>query len=542
MKQKILLLLILTGSVAVMFSSCATKKMVKQAEKFETAGMFGEASELYYRAHVKKPDKADITIALKRSGRLYLEELSQRVDASFDKGNYKETVYHFLEARNLIDRLKKAGIYLEPDKTMVQQFDDAKAIYLAKRYEEGQKLLYDLDYDDAKNVFNEIYNIDPDYKNTRNYLNQATFEPVYKEGSAFYDDGKYMEAYRKWEYIYNAAGNYKEVKERMNDALNERYKQGVLLLAHEQFDEAASALGDVYRENPDFRDVNTLFTEARNEPVYRKAVEMLNAGKCRSAYYACEQIIGDAGSYKDVDKIHEQALACAQYPVAVQTPALRKNSTRAKDFLSLLNSRLLKLNNPFLKIYMLSSVDSRIDQSMRQAAGSVNKAALKSLYDQHKIKAVLSLDFSRFDAKSGKEQRTQKTGFERVVMKSTTGETTFYDKQVKYSEISKENTVNAVVTYKLISTETGEILLSDRVAAGKSDEIKYVSYSGNPVNLYPAVNHNGTYSLNDGGYKKLQRLLKASHEITPVNELVNATFKEITQRIADDINNFNPEK
>lgn len=542
MKQKILFLLMLTGGVAVLFSSCTTKKMVKQAEKFETAGMFGEASDLYYQAHLKKPDKADITIALQRSGRLYLEELSQRVASSFDEGNYKETVYHFLEARNLIDRLKKAGIYLEPDKAMVRQFDDAKAIYLKKRYEEGQKLLYDMNYDEAKGVFSEIYNIDPDYKNTRNYLNQATFEPVYKEGSALYDEGKYMEAYRKWEYIYSSAGNYKEVKERMNDALNERYKQGVLLLANEQFDEAASALGDVYDENPDFKDVNTLYTEARNEPVYRRAVEMLHAGKCRTAYYACEQIIADAGSYKDVDKIHEEALACAQYPIAIQTPALRKNTARAKDFLSLLNSRLLKLNNPFLKVYMLSSVNPRLDQSMRSSAGTPGKAALKSLYDQHKIKAVLMIDFSQFDAKSGKEQRKQKTGFERVVMKSTDGETTFYDKQVKYTEISKENSVDAVVTYKLISTETGEILLTDRVAASKSDEIKYATYAGNPANLYPAVNHNGTYSLNDGGYKKLQRLLKASHEITPVNELVNAAFKEITRRIAGEINNFNPEK
>jgi len=542
MQQKVLYLLFLAGFLTAILASCGTKKMLKQAGSYEDAGMYDKASELYYKAHLKKPDKADITIALKRSGQLYLEELSNRVSAAYDEGDYKETVYQYMEARDLVKKLEGAGIYLKPDKTMIQRFEDAKEHYLAGRYQQGEKFIYEKNYAEAKAVFEEIYRIDPDYKETRNYLNQATFEPVYVEGSKLYDQGKYMDAYRKWEYIYHSASGYKDVKERMDQALMERYKEGSLFLANEQFDEAATALGEVYSKDPSFGDVNELYTEARNEPVYRHAVEMLAAGKCRTAYYDCMRIIDDAGSYKDTDKLRDEALACAQYPIAIQTPLIRKNTARAKDFQSLLNSRLLKLNNPFLKIYDLASVDPKLDQVMKNSQGSVNREALKRLHDQNNIKAVLVCNFTVFEVKAGKENKKEKTGFERIVMKSTSGETTFYDKKVKYSEITKENSVDVALTYKLISTETGEILLSDRITQSNEDQTAYAVYNGDKSILYPAIERNGTYSVDSNGYNKLQHLLNRSHEITPVNKLVNDTFKEITRKIAGDINNFDPEK
>jgi len=533
---------ILIICICLALISCGTKKTVKQAQKYESAGMFKEASELYYQAHIKKPQKVDITIALKRSGQIYLEELSQNISTSFRQGNYKETVYQYLAARNLITRLKQAGIDLKPDESMERYFNDAKEIYLAERYHLGQKYIFEMNYSDAKKVFEEIHNIDPDYKETRNYLDEATFEPVYIEGSRLFAEGNYMGAYDNWEFIHQSASNYKDVSDRMKQALNERYKEGSLFLIDENFDDAAIALGQVYRKNPAFENVKTLYIEARNEPIYRQAAVFMEEAKCRSAYYAYEQIIADAGDYKDTDVLWKQALECAQYPIAIQTPKIRNNSSKAKAFQSQLNSKLIKLDNPFLKIYDLASVNSRIDQSMKNSSGQIDRSALKTLYERNNIKAVLYCDFTEFKEKSGKEVKEQKTGFERQVMKSTTGETSIFDKQVKYTEVSRENKVDVSLNFKLISTETGEILLSDRVSRNENDHTYYATYSGDKDKLYPSNYSNGTYSLKESGYRNLQNLLRESHDIKSTEQLINSAFKDITQEVAKDINNFDPEK
>ena len=542
MLRKSFQILIFVIGIIFLLPSCGTKKMVKQAGKYESAGMFKEASELYYLAHIKKPQKVDIAIALKRSGQIYLEELSQDVSNSFKQGNYKETVYQYMTAMDLVAKLNRTGVGLKPDESMKRYFEDASEIYLAQRYELGQKLIYELNYNGARGVFEEIYKIDPEYKDTRNYLDQATFEPVYIDGSQLYDEGKYMDAYEKWESIYSSASGYKDVKERMGQALNERYKEGSLMLIDENFDGAAIALGEVYYKNRAYEDVKALYTEARNEPIYRQAAEMLGEGKCRSAYYAYGQIIADAGKYKDAGKLEVEALECAQYPIAIQTPVIGKNTARAKDFQSMLNSKLLKLKNPFLKIYDLSAINSRIDRSMRNSSGKIDPSSLKGLRDRNGIKAVLYCEFTEFETQAGKEKKKEKTGFERTVMKSASGETSIYDKKVKYAEVSRENIVEVSLVFKLISTETGEILLSDRISKNREDQTSYATYSGDKDKLYPSTYSNGTYSLNEGGYRSLQKMLKKSSHIKSVDELTNSAFKDISHKVASDINNFDPEK
>jgi hypothetical protein len=264
--------------------------------------------------------------------------------------------------------------------------------------------------------------------------------------------------------------------------------------------------------------------------------------KCRTAYYAYGQIIADAGKYKDVDKLEKDALECAQYPIAIQTPVIAKNTSQARAFQSLLNNKLLNLKSPFLQIYDLSAVNSRVDEAMKYSAGRIDRNQLKNLYSQNNIKAVLYCEFTEFEAITGKENKEQKTGFERQVMKSTTGETSIYDKQVKYTQVSRENQVAVSLNFKLISTETGEILLSDRISRNKEDRTEYVNYPGDKDKLYPATYSNGTYSLNESGYRGLQHLIRQSSEIKSTDELINSAFKDITQNVAMNINNFDPEK
>ncbi len=526
----------------IMLSGCAVKKMVKQAEQYEAAGMFKEASEMYYQAAQKKPKKAEYKIDLKRTGQLYYEELASEAKNSFSRGDYKSTVYNFMEAEDLINKVERTGVSIKADPAMRRYFNDAKDRYLENRYEAGLRQISDQEFDEAKTIFREIYDIDPDYKDTRTYLNQATFEPIYREGSQLYTEGRFMDAWYKWDEIYAQEKSYKDVKDRMDQALNERYKEGTVFLMNEEFANAERALGDVYTVNPNFRDVKVQYIEARNEPIYRQAKANVEKGKCRTAYFDFETILDDAGTYKDTKKLKDEALKCAEYPIAVYSRPVKHHAAEAVEFENAAIKNLLDRNNIFLKVFDLTSINSKIERHLLNGRGDIDEASLNSLRKEDNIKAVLMLEYKDYVKKAGNLEKDKKTGFRREVMKTNDGETKVYDRQTTYFEYSRENRVALTVNYKLISTETGEILLSDSYEESEQDEIKYATFSGDKKQLYPAKSVGGSWVLDDRGYRSLQSLLGARTEIKSVESLKRKLFNELAGEIARDVNNFNPEK
>ena len=537
-----LITIVIISFIILFAGGCMVKKTMKKAKEYESAGMFKDASELYYTACLKRPSKPEIKIALKRSGQLYIDEQADNIAQSFNRGEYKTTVYDYITTNAFIEKLAQTGIDLKPDPAMKRYFDDAKESYLAQKYEAGQKTMGEQKYEEAKAIFFEIFKIDPEYKETRNYLKQATFEPVYQDGARLYGEGKYMEAYRKWNSIFEQDKNYNDVAVQMKQALNERYKQGSVFLMTENFQDAATALGEVYHADQVFKDVKLLYAEARNEPVYRMGNTFLKNGKCRTAYYSFDNVVNDAGTYKDAAELREKALACAQYPIAVKTAGQGNRTAQTQQFQALLISQLISQKNLFLKIYDLSAVDRRLEQSLVNSSGNFDGNLLRQLGNKQNIRALLYIDFTELSRQEGTLVKVEKTGFERTITKKTTGETTTFDKQVKYEELSKRNSVTLTLTYKLVSIENGQILLSDKITDKVNDEIRYATYYGTTDNLYPATFQNGGFSVDDRNYRSLQTLLHSSKSITSLETLTDRIFGSVSKKIASNINNFNPEK
>jgi tetratricopeptide (TPR) repeat protein len=239
----------------ILFQGCVAKRLGKQAARFESAGMFAKAADLYYKASLKKPNVVEFKTGLRRSGQIHLEELSQLVNQAYINRDYHKAVYDFLALKGFLNKVKYAGVELNIDYSTQRIFENARELYLSDRYEYGQKLIGESDFDEAKKVFNEIHQILPDFRDTRSYLNMATIEPIYLRGVNLFSQRKYMDAYQEWEKVTMYDGGYKDVNSLMHQALNERYKEGVLFLINENFSAAALALGEVYKKNPKFEDV-----------------------------------------------------------------------------------------------------------------------------------------------------------------------------------------------------------------------------------------------------------------------------------------------
>jgi tetratricopeptide (TPR) repeat protein len=542
MKHSYLYLLIALGAIAIAMASCKVKKLTKQAQQYEAAGMYRQAADSYLSALERKSDKPELSIGLRRTGQLYLDELSAQGRSAFQRNEFRETVYSYLSANDMINKLEGTGIKLRVDPALERCYQDAKNNYLQERYDAGLRLITDQNFKDAKDVFEEIAKIDADYRDTRSYLNEATLEPLYRDGTKLYSEGKYMEAYRKWDLVCKKDAGYKDTKARMEQALSDRYNQGALLLMQENFDQAALALGDVHSVNPNYREVHVQYIEARNEPIYRRANQEMLTGKCRSAYYDFDQIIKDAATYKDASVLRDNALQCATYPVAVYSSSIRNQSGESVRIKNTLIENLLARNNIFLKIYDLSALDAQANERIISKSGQIDNQTMKNLASAKKIKAVLFLDFENYKKDKGDLTSNKMTGFERQTIKKADGTTQIHDQKVKYTSLSQTNSASLKINYRLVSAATGEILLSDAVWNTRTDQTSYATYEGNKSNLYPAKNISGTWVLDDNGHNNLQKLLRNDDKIKSVETLQSELYNELTTDIAMKINNFDPEK
>jgi hypothetical protein len=216
--------------------------------------------------------------------------------------------------------------------------------------------------------------------------------------------------------------------------------------------------------------------------------------------------------------------------------------TDTKDFQSLLTRQILNQKNIFIKVYDLSAINPKLDRTIGGWTGNVNVSELRELESKNKMKAVLLLDVSDYSKESGKAKSEKKTGFLRENVKQPDGTFKNIDKQVNYTVTLQENKMRMTLNYKMVSTSTGQVFLSDQVTFNQDDRIEYATFDGDRKKLYPASKPSGSYIINESGYNSLQSLLKASQRIKPVEELTNEVYQFVTSKVATSINNFNPEK
>lgn len=529
--------------ISLLMMGCATRRMAKQAAEYEHAGMFREAAELYYQAAVRKPREVELKLGLKRAGQMYLEGLAGEVSEAHTRGNHEKAVYDFLEMQNFADKVQKTGVNLKIEHATLRTFENAKELFLEERYQLGQRLIDEQNFDEAKKIFTEIYDISPDFRDTHSYLNTATLEPLYQNGSRYFSQKKYMLAYREWEKIAARDTGYKDVRRRMQQALNERYKEGTVFLINEDFSAAENALGDVYNINPGYMDVKSQYIEARNEPVYRAAIQNLGSGRCRAAFRGFEVVMGDTGgNYKDAASLHDEALECASFPVALLANPLPGNTQDDEEFENILIQMILDARDPFIKIHNLGDINRRVQRSFIGATGALNRTMLRELHNRNRIAAVLVVNFLDYDKTRGSVRRKEKNGFERVAIEDQEGQTTYRDRQVTYMEYTRTSRVRLNVNIQLISTLTGEILLSQRFNQSESDEMKYAVYRGETKNLYPAILRNNVWQIDERNYSSLQKLLNAEQSIASADQLRDILFSDINAQITTALINFDPER
>jgi len=281
---------------------------------------------------------------------------------------------------------------------------------------------------------------------------------------------------------------FEEAKEAYMDEL---YVDAQELLAAEKFQSANALFNEISALDPTYKDVHDMRMTSKAEPIFRQAEEAMFNNDFRDAYYLYSDVVQVSSSYKDAKSKMAEAIDKASFTIAIMP--LEGSETSAEltnKFYSLITEELLSLNSPFIKV---------IDRSLTDQILAEQKLALSGLVDENTAakagkligsKAVLSGSLINMKTEQSAPKATVQQGYEAYRIKKfnkTTGKSYYETKYRKtnFTEVVGSIKVEGTFQFKLVSSETGEILVSDVVMKENRDELNFATFKGNASDLYP---------------------------------------------------------
>lgn len=344
---------------------------------------------------------------------------------------------------------------------------------------------------------------------------------------------------------------YREVK---NKHLERKYKEGYKLLQREHFGKAESVFREIKALDPGYKNVDELFTEAQNEPLYREAKEAMQAEKYRTAYDLYDEILRNAGSYKSAENLKAKALQEGEVTIALLPfSGYQAGSQIHREIMAEIESELTHLSNPFIKIIDRSHTrriihNHNIDFTSISSAQSTSRAG--QLVGAKAFLHGNIIDIRKTPGELKKEDRKGYLKEEYKVKDAATGKpiTKTRFKKVTYREYERENHAECTLIFKLIASETGEILASDKISAAAEDKVHYAKFDGDSDKLVPGYwkyknRSSERDEIQDSFFRRssLQSLFNNRTAIKPMEELTDEAIEKAARQIARNINSYNPE-
>jgi tetratricopeptide (TPR) repeat protein len=205
---------------ALLFSCSGTKHYTKMAVKQEASGLINEAAESYYNALQRKRSNIDAQIGMKKTGQLVLNQKLGEFSKAKSFGGKKEAVYAFHTARDYKEKIARVGVTLDIADFYNEDYRSVKESYMADLYEEGSELLENQNFTEAEKKFNEIKNLDPNFKDAKELGDVAYLEPLYSAGLRAFENGMYRSAYDSFGKVIARKADYKDAAAKQKESLD----------------------------------------------------------------------------------------------------------------------------------------------------------------------------------------------------------------------------------------------------------------------------------------------------------------------------------
>jgi len=331
--------------------------------------------------------------------------------------------------------------------------------------------------------------------------------------------------------------DFKQVK---GEYLVQLYTQGHDLLDQKDYTTAEDVFAKIGKLEPGYKDAGSLQEVAYLEPLYISGKAALDAGQYRKSYEDLNKVVVKSASYKDAAALRQQCVEKGRYAIAVLPFSVASDSRKgyaaeAASLQAYATEALTGLNDPFLTVVDRDNIQKILDEQRLGMSGVVDENTAVSAGKLVGAQAVIMGTVIAYQENPGKLRANTRNGYESYQVKQLNTESNQYVyvtkyKPVQYTEYYQENTATVSFSYKLVSLETGEVLMSKVVDQQACDRASYATYSGNANALYPALN--GNLNTTSAARRDLAGLLNGKQEVKPVAQLGNEALRSTSATMA----------
>lgn len=323
------------------------------------------------------------------------------------------------------------------------------------------------------------------------------------------------------------------------------YTTGHALLEQKDYPAAEAAFAKIGKLEPGYKDAGSLQDIAYLEPLYLAGKAGLAAGQYRKAYADLSRVLERNALYKDASALRQQCVEKGQYAIAVlpfNSTAKRLHSAQAATLQAYVTAALTDVNDPFIRVVDRDNIERILEEQRLGLSGVVDESSAVSAGKLMGAQAVIMGTMITYEELPGTVRRSTKEGYEsyqeKVLDKETNKQVqvTRY-KPVSYTEHYVENKAAISFSFKLVSLETGQVLMSRVVDRDAEDHAWYANYGGNAKALYPK--QNGTVDTRSSARNSLGALLSAPREAKSSavlgNELLRSTSAAAAEAIQQEL-------
>lgn len=329
---------------------------------------------------------------------------------------------------------------------------------------------------------------------------------------------------------------YPEYKEVKTAYLNEEYELGLKLIEQENFTAAEQKFNEIYKFDADFKNVRELRDIAFLEPIYRNAESLKNSKNYRKAYFAYLDILDHVSDYKDSRTNLEYVLKEGQINIS-----LIKNRHRSRYSIFTTNienyteNALINANDPFINIVDRENLGIILNEQDLNQSGLVDEASAVETGALSGAHYALTIEVTSVAYHETPNSFTRAYGYkkqkEEYFNESTQkNDTRITYKRVRYKHFSGANIVNLTAHIKIVSIETGKIILSNIIEEYQESFVNYIEYPRNTKRLFGEKD--GKVNTSKAVQKELHILSKNPRHLMPEPELLKRIYDRISRDIS----------
>lgn len=340
----------------------------------------------------------------------------------------------------------------------------------------------------------------------------------------------------------NLAEFYRQDYVEVKDAyLNDLYEEGSTLLEAEKYSDAEKLFDEIGRLDPGFRDAGALKDIAYLEPLYNKGVHAADAGKYREALGYFDKVVQRQSDYKDSQDRRKQVIDAGRFPVAVMPFSNATNTSGLDATLSAYTLQALaSVDDPFLKVVDRDNLQAILDEQRLGMSGVIDETTAVNVGALTGAKAIVTGTVLTYGVNQGRVRSTEQPGYESYQVKvyNEQEQKYFYEtkyRKTAYREYYGESTANLSFQFKMISLETGEVMVTKIIERSERDAVRYTTYEGDAKNLFPATS-NGI-NLNRAARNELLNMMQARRELKTTEQLSTDLYKTVGHELSREIDN-----